>query len=115
MQPAGSYDPERGHLGVTAELARLEAQVRVSWPQEERLLRAIGLRDGLEVLEVGCGPGFFTERLLTYALGRGLEEYDRPVIRKITREAAEYRWSSMILAIVNSAPFQMRRVSDDHH
>src|SRR3989454_318625 len=65
MRSAGSYDPDRGYLGVTAELARLQAQVQVSWPQEERLLRTIGLRDGLDVLEVGCGPGFFTERLLT--------------------------------------------------
>jgi hypothetical protein len=56
----------------------------------------------------------FTERLLTYALGRGLEEYDRPVIRKITREATPdgQRWSSIILGIVKSAPFQLRRVSD---
>jgi hypothetical protein len=56
----------------------------------------------------------FTERLLTYALGRGLEEYDQPVIRRITREAAadDQRWSSIILGIVKSAPFQMRRVSD---
>ena len=50
-----------------------------------------------------------TERLLTYALGRGLEEYDRPVIRRITRSAAadDYRWSSIILSIVKSKPFQM--------
>jgi hypothetical protein len=56
----------------------------------------------------------FTERLLTYALGRGLEQYDRPVLRKIVREAAadDQRWSSIILGIVKSAPFQMRRVSD---
>jgi hypothetical protein len=56
----------------------------------------------------------FTERLLTYALGRGVEEYDRPVIRKIVREAAsnDQRWSSIILGIVRSAPFQMRKVSD---
>lgn len=56
----------------------------------------------------------FTERLLTYALGRGLEQYDRPVVRKITREAAAdgQRWSSIILGIVNSAPFQMRRASN---
>ncbi len=56
----------------------------------------------------------FTERLLTYALGRGVEQYDGPVIRKITREAAfgDHRWSSIILGIVRSAPFQMRRVSD---
>jgi hypothetical protein len=52
----------------------------------------------------------FTERLLTYALGRGVEEYDRPVIRKIVREAAanDQRWSSVILGIIKSAPFQMR-------
>jgi hypothetical protein len=57
----------------------------------------------------------FTEQLLTYALGRGVEEYDHPVLRKITRDSAaeNYRWSSIILGIVNSAPFQMRRVSDD--
>ena len=53
----------------------------------------------------------FTERLLTYALGRGVEEYDRPVIRKIVHEADadNDRWSAIILNIVNSTPFQMRR------
>jgi hypothetical protein len=51
-----------------------------------------------------------TDRLLTYALGRGVEYYDQPAIRKITREAAsnDYKWSSLILGIVNSTPFQMR-------
>jgi mono/diheme cytochrome c family protein len=50
------------------------------------------------------------DRLLTYALGRGVEYYDQPAIRKITREAASnnYHWSSLILGIVNSVPFQMR-------
>jgi mono/diheme cytochrome c family protein len=59
----------------------------------------------------------FTERLLTYALGRGVEEYDHPALRKIAREAASdhHRWSSIILGIVNSAPFQMRRVSDGNN
>jgi len=59
----------------------------------------------------------FTERLLTYALGRGVEEYDHPVLRKITRGAAsdDHRWSSIIIGIVNSAPFQMRRVSDGNN
>ena len=52
-----------------------------------------------------------TEKLLTYGLGRGLEYYDRPVVRSITRgaEADDYRWSSLILGIVESTPFQMRR------
>ncbi len=52
-----------------------------------------------------------TEKLLTYALGRGIEHYDRPVIRAIVRAAAadDYRWSSLILGIVESTPFRMRR------
>ena len=52
-----------------------------------------------------------TEKLLTYALGRGIEYYDRPAIRAIVREAAmdDYRWSSLILGITRSLPFQMRR------
>ena len=52
-----------------------------------------------------------TERLLTYALGRGVEYYDQPAIRRIVRGAApsEYRWSSLIMGIVKSTPFQMRR------
>ena len=52
-----------------------------------------------------------TERLLTYALGRGVEPFDMPAIRKIVRDAAvgDYRWSSLILGIVKSVPFQMRR------
>jgi cytochrome c5 len=52
-----------------------------------------------------------TRKLLTYALGREMEYYDAPAIRSIVRAAAadDYRWSSTILAIVRSTPFQMRR------
>jgi hypothetical protein len=52
-----------------------------------------------------------TGKLLTYSLGRGLEYYDAPAIRGIVRGAAadNYRWSSLVLGIVKSAPFQMRR------
>jgi hypothetical protein len=54
-----------------------------------------------------------TEKLLTFALGRGVEYYDAPAVRRILREARPggYRFSSLILGIVNSAPFQMRRSS----
>jgi hypothetical protein len=53
----------------------------------------------------------FAERMLVYALGRRVEYYDFPAIRKIVRESAqhEYRWSSLILATAKSMPFQMRR------
>jgi hypothetical protein len=52
-----------------------------------------------------------TEKMLTYALGRGVEYYDMPAVRAILRDAArdDYRFSSLIRAIVESAPFQMRR------
>jgi hypothetical protein len=55
-----------------------------------------------------------TERLFTYALGRGAEYYDAPVIRKIARDAAkqEYRFSSLVFGIVTSDAFQMRRALD---
>jgi hypothetical protein len=55
--------------------------------------------------------GTLTEKLLTYALGRGLEYYDMPAVRAVTRQAAQnnYRFSSLILGIVGSTPFQMRR------
>ena len=52
-----------------------------------------------------------TEKLLTYALGRGIEHHDLPAVRAIVREAKpnDYRWSSIILGVVRSMPFQMRR------
>jgi hypothetical protein len=52
-----------------------------------------------------------SEKMLTYALGRGLEYYDMPAVRKIARDTARnnYRASALILGIVNSRPFLMRR------
>ena len=51
-----------------------------------------------------------TEKLFTYALGRGLAYYDMPTVRAIVRDAAahDYRFSSIVLGIVNSTPFQKR-------
>ena len=55
--------------------------------------------------------GTLTEKLLTYALGRGVEHYDAPAVRKIVRDAKtrEFRFSSVILGVVSSTPFKMRR------
>jgi hypothetical protein len=52
-----------------------------------------------------------TEKLMTYALGRGIEYYDAPAIRKIARDTAagDYKLSSLIMEIIKSTPFQMRR------
>jgi hypothetical protein len=58
-------------------------------------------------------PHTLTEKLLAYALGRRLEYYDQPAVRKIVRDAAasNYRWSSLILGIVKSPPFLTRNGS----
>ena len=55
--------------------------------------------------------GAITEKMLTYALGRGLEHYDRPAVKQIEAGLARdnYRFSSLVLGIVNSLPFQQRR------
>ena len=55
-----------------------------------------------------------TEKLLTYAIGRGLDYHDAPAVRAIKRDAdaAGHRWSAIVLGIVESAPFQMRRMPD---
>jgi hypothetical protein len=53
-----------------------------------------------------------TEKLLTYALGRGLDHYDAPAVRGVVRNAGgdDYRFASLIVGIVESTPFQMRKV-----
>jgi hypothetical protein len=55
--------------------------------------------------------GTIARKLLSYALGRGVEAYDLPAVRAIARDAAarDDRWSAIILGIVRSTPFQMRR------
>ena len=56
-----------------------------------------------------------TENLLTFALGRGVEYYDAPAVREIVRDAErdDYRFSSVIIGIVKSVPFQMRRAENE--
>ncbi len=70
--------------------------------------------NGLQEMLMGRPADFVgtvTEKLLTYALGRGVDYYDMPAIRSIVRDAEQddYRWSSVILGVIESAPFQMRR------
>ena len=79
-------------------------------PDGTRFDGAAGLRAAL-VRDPERFAGTLTEKLLTYALGRGLEHYDAPAVRAIVRAAARdgYRFSSLIVGIVESAPFRMRR------
>ena len=78
-------------------------------PDGSRFVGIEGLEQGLlERPELFVGT--IVEKLLTYALGRGVEFYDGPAIREIVRDAQlhDYRFSSLILGVVESVPFQMR-------
>jgi Protein of unknown function (DUF1585)/Protein of unknown function (DUF1588) len=69
----------------------------------------VGLRKAL-VDQHEIFVGVMTEKMLTYALGRGLEYYDMPTVRKIVQEARnnDFRFSSVVMGIVKSTPFQMK-------
>ena len=56
----------------------------------------------------------FTEKLLIYALARPFEPYDAPSVRQVLRNtsAGGYKFNDLVMGVVKSAPFQMRRVPD---
>jgi hypothetical protein len=56
-----------------------------------------------------------TEKMMTYGIGRGVEYYDMPVVRSIVRDSqkSNYRFSSLVMGIVKSAPFQTRSKGED--
>jgi hypothetical protein len=56
-----------------------------------------------------------TEKLMIYALGRGLDDRDMPAVRRVVRDAArqQYRFSSIVVGVATSVPFQMRAARDD--
>ncbi|HEU4689327.1 MAG TPA: DUF1592 domain-containing protein [Vicinamibacterales bacterium] len=71
--------------------------------------------DGLRSVLMGSDRfvSTLTEKMMTYALGRGVEYYDAPAVRAILRDASrnDYRFSSLIVGIVQSAPFRMRKAA----
>ena len=81
-----------------------------SLPGGEDFDGVAGLRDAL-LERPDVFAGVVAEKLLTFALGRGLDHGDAPAVRAIVRSAAadDYRLSSLVLGIVSSTPFQMRR------
>ena len=116
MDPLGlaleSFDAV-GHLRMVRGSSTEPIDVSGVMPDGTAFEGAAGLRDIL----VGRSVQFvqtLTEKLLTYALGRGIEYHDMPAVRGILRDAAvtEYRFSSIVLGVVRSAPFQLRRVSE---
>ena len=83
-------------------------------PNREQFNGAAGLTKLLLEKHKGEFIGTLTEKLMIYALGRGMSPDDKPAIRAISRKAAEhnYRMSAFIGAVVESVPFQMRRAGE---
>jgi hypothetical protein len=79
-------------------------------PDGSKFVGVAALEDGLRK-RPELFVGTLTEKLLTFALGRGIESSDAPAVRKIVREAQanEFRFSSVIVGVVNSTPFTMRK------
>jgi hypothetical protein len=80
-----------------------------SSPDGRRFEGPDGLRNVL--LQSDRFVSTLTEKMMTYALGRGVEYYDAPAVRAILRDASrdDYRFSSLIVGIVQSSPFRMRK------
>ena len=79
-------------------------------PDGSKFTGVAGLEDAL-LARPEVFVATLTEKLLTFALGRGVEPYDAPAIRQIVRDAqaADYRFSSIIVGLTKSTPFTMRR------
>jgi Protein of unknown function (DUF1585)/Protein of unknown function (DUF1588) len=111
MDPLGLALENFDGIGKWRDLDESAAPVDASGalPDGTKFVGSDGLRKAL--LESDRFVTTLTEKMLTYALGRGTEYYDAPTVRAIVRDAAreDYRLTALILGIVQSAPFQMRR------
>jgi len=112
MDPLGFALENFDAIGAwrTSSEARAPIDTSAALPDGTKFQGLGGLR-GVLVTHREQFVGALTEKLLAYALGRGVEYYDQPAIRKIIRDAAldDYRWSSIVSGIVQSTTFQMRR------
>ena len=114
MDPLGLSLENFDAVGKWRTLGESSATIDASgvFPDGTKFQGASGLKQML--LQSDRFVPTVTEKMLTYALGRGLEYYDGPAVRAIVRTAArdDYRFSSVIAGIVQSAPFTMRRAGE---
>ena len=116
MDPLGFALENFDAIGTwrTTNEARAPIDTSAALPDGTQFQGLAGLR-GVLLSHREHFVGALTEKLLAYAVGRGVEYYDQPSIRKIIRDAApnDYRWSSIVLGIVQSTTFQMRRSASE--
>ena len=116
MEPIGLSLENFDGLGKWRTLGESSEPIDASGalPDGTKFVGAVGLRNAL-LSQSDQVVTTVTEKLMTYALGRGLEYYDEPAVRAIVREAGrqDYRFTSGLIAgVIQSVPFQMRRSRD---
>jgi mono/diheme cytochrome c family protein len=116
MDPLGLALENFDAVGAWRSVDQSEAPIDASGtlPDGGKFDGPVALRKELVTNRSGDFVTTLSQKLLTYALGRGVEYYDAPAVRQIKRSAAStnYRFSSLILGVVKSAPFQMRMARD---
>jgi SAM-dependent methyltransferase len=107
VESGGSYRLREHFEDVEVELARLEAQASYLWSKEVEVLRRRGLPVDGPVLEIGCGPGFITERLLELAGDGGVTAVDNDpeMVALATRRLASVERVRVLEASVQGLPF----------
>jgi mono/diheme cytochrome c family protein len=100
----------RERMGEAGEPAGPAIDASGGLPDGTRVNGAVAMREAL-LRHADLFVATTTEKLLIYAIGRGLEPADAAAVRAIVREAQpqDYRWSALIMGVVRSTPFQMRR------
>ena len=111
--------------GINAAIGEAAPAPREAYPVTEAAVSAVRIILGRPLPGETCREALFEdpelfvttfiEKMTTYALGRGVRGADMPVVREIRRNAAanDYRFSSIVLGIVDSVPFRMRRAPEE--
>jgi ubiquinone/menaquinone biosynthesis C-methylase UbiE len=100
-----SYDLERLGRDFDAEVERLHAQAAVSWDVERRRMAALGVADGQAIVEPGCGPGAFTERLASWLPRSQIVAFDSDprMVAAARRASRRGAWGSRVQVVEGSA------------
>lgn len=100
MTTCGSYDTSSTNSKLQSELQLLQTQVLLGWEKEARTLSWFGLKDGMSVLELGSGPGFFTKKLLEHLPNSSVTAVEiNPVWLDLAKEYLQGRASKRLRII----------------